>query len=101
MTEEIEGLKSCVVTLHNLIHLVEDIERFGPPDNYWCYGFERAVKGYKQRSSNSKHLEYTYARAECRREFLKFCGNSKARSSVSSSSVVRFRNVLYYEHNCI
>ena len=101
LTEETEGLKSCVVTLHNLIHLVEDIERFGPPDNYWCYGFERAVKGYKQRSSNSKHLEYTYARAECRREFLKFrCndGNSKVPSSVSpiASSVVRFCNVFYY-----
>lgn len=44
LTEEVEGLKSCVVTLHNLIHLPEDIERFGSPDNYWCYSFERAVK---------------------------------------------------------
>ena len=72
LTEEVEGLKSCVVTLHNLIHLPEDIERFGPPDNYWCYSFERAVKSYTQRSSNSKNLENTFARAECRREFLKF-----------------------------
>ena len=72
LTEEVAGLKSCVVTLHNLIHLSEDIEHFGPPDNYWCYSFERAVKGYIQRSSNAKNLEHTFARAECRREYLKF-----------------------------
>lgn len=72
LTEETEGIKSCVVTLHNLLHLPEDIERFSSPDNYWCYVFERAVKGYIERSSNSKNLEFTYARAECRREYLKF-----------------------------
>lgn len=27
-TEETEGLKSCVVTLHNLLHLPEDIKNF-------------------------------------------------------------------------
>ena len=36
LTEEVEGLKSCVVTLHNLIHYPEDIKRFSSPDNYWC-----------------------------------------------------------------
>lgn len=72
LTEEIEGLKSCVVTLHNLLHLPEDIERFSSPDNCWCYVFERAVKGYVARSSNAKNLENTFARAESRREFLKF-----------------------------
>jgi hypothetical protein len=74
LTEENEGLKSCVVTLHNLVHLPKDIERFSSPDNFWCYVFERAVKHYIERSSNSKNLEYTFARAECRREFLKFYG---------------------------
>lgn len=72
LTEEAEGLKSCVVTLHNLIHLPEDIEHFGSPDNFWCYAFERAVKGYTQRSSNAKNLEHTFAKAECRKEFLRF-----------------------------
>ena len=73
LTEETEGIKSCVVTLHNLLHLPDDIERFSSPDNYWCYVFERAVKGYIERSSNFKNLEFTFARAECRREYLKFC----------------------------
>ena len=36
LTEEKEGLKSCVVTLNNLIHLTKDNERFSSPDNYWC-----------------------------------------------------------------
>ena len=56
ITEESEGLKSCVVTLHNLIHLPEDIANFSSLDNYWCYSFERAVKKYVERSSNCKNL---------------------------------------------
>ena len=72
LTEETEGKKSCVVTLHNLIHLSEDIERFASPDNFWCYTFERAVKSYTQRPSNAKNLEHTFARAECRKEFIRF-----------------------------
>lgn len=72
LTEETESLKSCVITLHSLLHLPEDIERFSSPDNYWCYSFERAVNKYVRRSSNNKNLERTFALAECRREFLKF-----------------------------
>jgi len=96
LTEETEGLKSCVVTLHNLIHLPDDIERFGPPDNFWCYVFERAVKGYKHHSSNAKHLEYTFARAECRKEFFKFMHCKRWRNDVticdqpSPTSAVRY-----------
>ena len=33
LTEEAEGPKSCVVTLHNLIHFPNDIKRFSSPDN--------------------------------------------------------------------
>ena len=33
LTEEVEGLTSCVITLHNLIHMPQDIERFSGPDN--------------------------------------------------------------------
>ena len=80
LTEENERLKSCVVTLHNLIHLTKDIERFSSPDNFWCYVFERAVKHYIECSSNSKNLEYTFARIECCREFLKFYGSQQASS---------------------
>ena len=72
LTEEREGMKSCVITLHNLLHIPDDIRRFSTPDNYWCFTFERAVKSYVQRSSNSKNIENTFAQAECRREFLKF-----------------------------
>ena len=25
----------CVITTHNLLHISEDIKRFGLPDNYW------------------------------------------------------------------
>ena len=49
LVEETQGLKSCHVTLHNLFHIVDDIERFSSPDNYWCYQNERAVSTYIQR----------------------------------------------------
>ena len=72
LTEETEGARSCVISLHNLIHLVEDIRRFSSPDNVWCYVYERAVHTYIERSSNMKNLELTFAKAQSRREVLKF-----------------------------
>jgi len=71
LTEENEGEKMCVISLHNLVHLPDDIRRFSSPDNFWCYTFERAVHTYVERSSNKKNLEKTFASAECRRELLK------------------------------
>ena len=85
LTEEAEGLKSCVVTLHNLLHLPEDVDRFGSPDNYWCHSFERAVKGYTQRPSNSKNLEHTFAKAETRKEFLRFTSAMHECSNLSNT----------------
>ncbi len=72
LTEEVQGLSKCHVTFHNLTHVLEDIERFSAPDNYWCFPFERAVCKYVERSCNKKNIECTYANAESRREFLKF-----------------------------
>lgn len=81
LTEELEGTRSCVISLHNLIHLPEDIKRFSTPDNVWCYVYERAVHTYIDRSSNMKNLELTFAKAQSRRELLKFMlnGNSYSR----------------------
>lgn len=95
LTEETEGMKSCVVTLHNLNHLSEDIERFASPDNFWCYTFERAVKGYTQRPSNAKNLEHTFARAECRKEFLRFRSMAKnsTEETVSSEEATPFVSI--------
>ena len=72
LTEETEGARSCVISLHNLIHLIEDIRRFSSPDNVWCYVYERAVHTYIERSSNMKNLELTFAKAQSRCEVLKF-----------------------------
>ena len=71
LVEEVQGLGMCVVTNHNLLHIPEDIKRFSSTDNFWCFPFERAVKKYVSRSSNCKHIEVTYAKAEIRTEFLK------------------------------
>lgn len=99
LTEENEGLKTCVVTLHNLVHLTKDIERFSSPDNFWCYVFERAVKYYIEHSSNSKNLEYTFARAECRREFLKFYGPQQT-SMVEGLSTPDPSNLVRHMYAC-
>ena len=84
LSEEVEG-QSCVISMHNLTHLPADIKRFSSPDNYWCFVFERAVKGYIQRSSNKKHIEATFARAESRREALKFLPKAKTHATSLST----------------
>jgi len=72
LTEEVEGLKNCTITLHNLIHLPDDIQRHSSPDNFWCFVFERAVHKYLEKSSNNKNLKLTFAKAESWQEKLKF-----------------------------
>ena len=37
MVEETFGLDACVVTEHNLVHVLDDIYRFSSPDNYWVF----------------------------------------------------------------
>ena len=41
LTEETQGLQSCVISLHNLSHVPDDIHRFSSPDNYWCFSYKR------------------------------------------------------------
>ena len=76
LVEETLGISACVVTGHNLQHICEDVRRFSCPDNYWCFVFERSVKRYVERSSNKKHIECTFARAEERRELSKHLPSS-------------------------
>ena len=87
LTEEVEGGQSCVISVHNLLHLPEDIERFSSPDNYWCFVFERAVHTYVERSSNKKNLEATFAKAESRRELLKFFPQQNESSPVNTEHI--------------
>lgn len=44
LTEEKYGHSECVITLHCLTHLHENILRFSSPDNFWCFQFEKAVE---------------------------------------------------------
>jgi hypothetical protein len=57
LIEEIQGVTSCTISLHNMLHVPADIRRFGAVDNYWCYSFERLVRHYVQMNSNNKSLE--------------------------------------------
>ena len=66
LIEEIQGLRSCKVTVDNLVHLLEDVERFSSPDHYWCFPFERAVNKNIEQSSKRKNIEHTFARADSR-----------------------------------
>ena len=62
--EEVFGLESCTISLHNLIHIHEDVLKFGVTDNFWCATFERAVKNYISRPTNKMGLEKIYAHSE-------------------------------------
>ena len=46
----------------------EEIERLSSRDNFWCYSYEIAVKGYVAHSSNNRNFELRFALAECRRQ---------------------------------
>ena len=81
LCEEQYGANACVINLHDLTHLPEDIQRFSAPDNFWCFEFERAEKRYVQQSSNKKHIEKSFARRESQREFLNFQQDLKLISS--------------------
>ena len=98
LTEEVEGLANCTISLHNLTHLPDDIVRHSSPDNYWCFVFERAVHRYVEKSSNNKNLEYTFAKAECRRELLKFCQSrsSEAIEQHQPGKVINFSYIYSY-----
>lgn len=77
LVEEAYGPQRCVITLHNLQHFREDIERFSGLDNYSCWVKERAVKRYIRQSNNHKNIEVTFAATEMRREVLKARGNKE------------------------
>ncbi|XP_066922397.1 uncharacterized protein [Clytia hemisphaerica] len=70
LLEEQVDPKQCVITAHNSIHIAEDILKFGPSDNFWCFQNERAVKRYKDLPTNFKNIECTFSKAELRRELL-------------------------------
>lgn len=71
LVEEAYGESECVITLHSLTLVPDDIMRFGSPDNYWCFRYERAVGRYVKETSNRKGIEKTFARKESQREFIK------------------------------
>lgn len=85
LMEEYYGPTSCHITLHNLLHLGEDISRFSGLDNYSCWVQERAVQRYVNQSSNNKNIEVTFASAEVRREVVKI------RNECSSSQLLQDR----------
>lgn len=66
LVEDRYGPSECVITLHSLTHLHEDISRFSLPDNFWCFQFEKAVERYVKQTSNRKGVEKTFARKEWR-----------------------------------
>ena len=96
LSKETLGISSCVISLHNMIHIPDDIRRFGSSDNYWCYVFERVVHNYVEKSSNKKNLELTFAKSESRRELFKFLSQKQEASSMvpSVSSDVCYINLL-------
>lgn len=91
LVEELQGLQMCTISLHNLIHIHEDIIHFAACDNYWCAVFERAVKHYVKKSHNCKGIERTFASSEARREFLKSLRGTEVVSDLGKHDVIQVR----------
>lgn len=85
LVEETYGISECLITLHSLTHLPEDITRFSSPDNFWCFQFERAVGRYVKQSSNNKGIEKSFAQRESQREFIKAWSLEKKQWKIASS----------------
>ena len=85
LVEETYGGSECVITLHSLTHVPEDIMRFGSPDNYWCFQYERAVGRYVKQTSNKKGVEKTFARKESQREFIKVWSQQEKLNALTSN----------------
>ena len=42
--EEDQGLEMCTISVHNMIHIHEDIINFSATDNYWCAVLKEQLK---------------------------------------------------------
>ena len=71
LVEEVQGLALCTISMHNLLHIHEDIINFSTSDNVWCAVYERTVKEYVKMSHNGKNIEATFAHVESIREHSK------------------------------
>lgn len=71
LVEEVQGLALFTISMHNLLHIHEDIINFSASDNVWCAVCERAVKEYVKKSHDGKNIEATFAHAESIREYSK------------------------------
>lgn len=86
LVEEAYGDSECVITLHFLTHVTKDIMRFGSPDNYWCFQYERAVGRFVKQTSNKKGVEETFARKESQREFIKVWSQQNKLNSLTKQT---------------
>ena len=68
--EELYGLSACTENVEYSCHMIEDIIRHGPLDNYWCFMYERKVKYYKQQTTNMKSMCKTFADREVQLQFV-------------------------------
>lgn len=98
LVEETYGISECLITLHSLIHLPEDITRFSSPDNFWCFQFERAVGRYVKQSSNNKGIEKSFARKESQREFIKAWSLKKKQLTIASNKTGRYDKQKVHNH---
>ena len=95
LIEELWGLSSCRVTVHNLMHIADDTFRFSIPDCYWCFPFERAVKRYIGIFNNFKNAECPFANHESHRELLKLV-ESKLQPSENNCFKIDIEKVGHY-----
>lgn len=76
LVEEVQGLALCTISMHNLLHIHEDIMNFSASDNVWCAGYDTAEGVCKEVSQWKKHRSYI---CPCRvnKKVLKISGGKR------------------------
>lgn len=101
LVEEVLGRDECRITVHNLIHIKECVHRFGSPDNYWCWVFERAVSDYVNTPTNGRNIEYTYAVKELHKEYIRMKRASKQKQQLQEMSEAKVQSLVVTVVTCL
>ena len=51
--------------------ILEDVERLGPPELYWCFPYEREVQTYQNIHPSNKQVEEIFIKFSARKQFQK------------------------------
>lgn len=105
---EIYGQEYINHNVHNLIHLVKDVQRFGPLDNFSCFCFENYMSQIKKQLKTSNHplqqfinryYEFaTHCNIECNKSQDVYNLSNLLSVKMVENETIKFYGVLEYQN---